>query len=110
MRGFFDWVAADPELGLAQYELLVWAIRHRSDTDLARRFHRAYRSACREALARTLPNGHNLHDELDEITSTMSTALDGCLIRLLATGDGPAVRADLERFIRIAVVSTRDWT
>jgi hypothetical protein len=32
----------------------------------------------------------------------MLTALDGYLIRLLATGDGSAVRADLDRFVTIA--------
>lgn len=109
MRGFYEWVAADPDLGLAQYELLVWAVRHRADTDLARRFHVAYRSACREALARTLRPDPGVERELDEVTGIMCTALDGCLIRLLATGDGPAARADLERFIAIAVAATRDW-
>jgi len=122
MRGFYEWVADDPELGLAQYELLVWAVRHRADTDLAGRFHTAYRSACREALARTLAAGHALdHEldrelgrdlgrELDDVTATMATALDGCLIRLLATGDGPAVRGDLERFIGLAVTAARGWS
>lgn len=100
MRGFFDWVAADHAVGLAQYELLIWAIRN--DGEMAGRFHAAYRSTCREALGRTLPNDHRIGPALDELTATMSTALDGCLIRLLATGDGPGVRADLERFVALA--------
>lgn len=106
MYGFYDWVAADREIGIAQYELLVWAIRNRTGEDLASRFHVAYRSACSAAICRALPEGIDPRG-IDELTATMSTILDGCLIRLLAVGDSPAARADLDRLVAMTIESTR---
>src|SRR5437660_731428 len=33
--GFFDWIADDPTLGLAEYELVLWAARNQPATGLS---------------------------------------------------------------------------
>lgn len=100
MTGMFEWYAAEPELGMAQFELFFWALRTPSAGDLGLRFYREYRAQCAKTLERA---GGGTHDReaIADLTGAVFCMFDGLLIKILA-GDANAARKDLERFLSIA--------
>lgn len=106
MSGMFDWYAAEPELGMAQFELFFWALRTPSAGDLGRRFYREFRTQCAKALERASGGAHD-RKEIAELTSAVFCLFDGLLIKILA-GDAKAARKDLERFLVVAEALAAD--
>ncbi len=100
MTGMFDWYAAEPEVGMAQFELFFWALRTPSAGDLGQRFYREFRAQCAKALERASGGTHD-RKEIAELTSAVFCLFDGLLIKILA-GDARAARKDLARFLGIA--------
>ena len=103
--GFFDWITADPTLGLAEYELVLWAARNQP-TGLSGSIYDSFDAVCRDALRRASTGEHD-DQALAEVTEILISALDGILLRFLVERDADAARRNLERFITIALSAAR---
>jgi AcrR family transcriptional regulator len=105
MTGLFDRNAADREarsVGLAEWELFVWALRSPSSHGVAAYVYEQYKAIVTDALMRAAGDTAD-PKAIEDLASFICCAVDGVLIKLLALDDAAAARADLDRFIDIAV-------
>ncbi|MHB8695607.1 MAG: TetR/AcrR family transcriptional regulator [Solirubrobacteraceae bacterium] len=110
MSGFFERNAADAAAraaGIAEWELFVWGLRASSAPNIGRQIYEQYRAIVISALTRAAGDSAK-PDQIKDLANFICCAVDGTLIKLLALNDAPAARADLNRFIELAVQLARD--
>jgi TetR/AcrR family transcriptional regulator, regulator of biofilm formation and stress response len=90
-----DWMVEDPNPAVAQYELLLWAVRSESEHEIARRLYERYVELIGGALARSAEPGTSA-GEVDAMCDRVLIIIDGTAIRLLSTGDADDARRMLD--------------
>ena len=107
MTGFLDWVVGDRTLGIAQFELMLWAARTPSASEFAASIYEGYRDVCRVALTRA--TGEELDPaHLEPLIELLVAALDGVVIRFLVDRDEQTARRTIDRFIALALGRTEE--
>lgn len=90
---FVDWLLAEPEVHLAQYELLYWAIRTPDKRHLAQRLFNRYFEL--DVRSYRLSAGLDERQEivvLDDVARLAISLFDGLALQYLAFRDEPAIR------------------